>query len=115
MTTTHGVSLAASLAPIAEGTPSIIARRFGASGGVPDLSTLTILIISPPKTGNNWVEHLLSTVYVLPITSTGITALEPAIGYLEMMGQRWITHLHWTLTSELIGWARAHGVIFVTI
>ncbi len=72
---------------------------------------LKIMIVSTPKTGNTWLKNLLSNIYDLPIVGTGAVR---NFSDFDTLGERWVTHQHYALRTELVEWARRSGVIFLT-
>jgi hypothetical protein len=72
---------------------------------------LKILIASTPKTGNTWLRHLLAAVYDLPMVDVAHT-FDPA--EFNQLGERWITHQHYTPDQVLLDWTEQHGVVLVT-
>jgi hypothetical protein len=83
-----------------------------------DLAQLKILILSTPKTGNTWLEALLSAIYDLPIVE--ISGTWDDYGYhfnaeeADALGARWIAHHHFSNDSDIVRWSQDRGVIIVT-
>jgi hypothetical protein len=73
---------------------------------------MRIIVVGTPKTGNTWVKHLLADVYNLPIVT-----LKPEFDAAEATaaGARWISHQHYLPKHGLLTWAKANGVIFISV
>ena len=76
-----------------------------------DLSSLKIVVVGTPKTGNTWVKHLLSVVYDLPVIPLG---LHFSADEAQAAGPRWISHQHFLPTQDLVTWGSANNVVFLT-
>jgi hypothetical protein len=70
-----------------------------------------ILVTSTPKTGNTWLRHLLAATYQLPIREVGPIFCEADF---DRLGRRWIAQQHFLPTCDLVQWAQANEVVFVT-
>jgi hypothetical protein len=72
---------------------------------------MRILVVSTPKTGNNWLKELLATIYRLPVVGLAdpITNRD-----FELVGDDWIGHQHYVPDSKLITWLKENEVIVVT-
>ena len=73
---------------------------------------MRIIVVGTPKTGNTWVKHLLADVYNLPIVT-----LKPEFDATEAAaaGPSWISHQHYLPKHGLLTWAKANGVIFISV
>lgn len=72
---------------------------------------MRIFVVGTPRTGNNWVKHLLAEVYDLPIVEID-ARLDPE--GVAAAGEDWVAHQHLMPSRELIDWAKENEVFFVT-
>lgn len=77
-----------------------------------DKRPLKILIVSTPKTGNTWLQALLSAIYDLPLVDFELP-FNPKSA--DRLGERWISHQHYPLAEPgLLAWAEANGVVLLS-
>ena len=72
---------------------------------------LKIMIVSTPKTGNTWLQHLLAAIYDLPTVKLGFP-FGPAAA--SALGERWIMHQHYAPEPVLLDWPKQNGVVLIT-
>ena len=89
-------------------------------GGAKGVSTMRIVIASPPKAGNKWLKCLLASTYDLQVVLGGDTPVatpEALRAWVERGGFRdgWIFHQHAPFSSELCDAIEAIPARLVTI
>lgn len=75
---------------------------------------MKLLIAGTPKTGNVWLENLLSHLYELPIvdmSGTSLTEIPPR----RLSEARFVAHQHYSCSPELLAWGRQEDVRFLTL
>lgn len=88
---------------------------------------LKILIVSSPRTGNNWLKAIFAHLYNLPardilspapnLSPTKQAELERFgidLEMLENLGSKWVAYSHFHLRFPFIEWAKKHGIKLVT-
>lgn len=75
-----------------------------------DFEQLRIVITGTPKTGNTWLKHLFSQLYMLPKVD-----LEPNFfaNDFAAFGPRWVGQQHYQPDPEIVAEGAKHGVVFV--
>jgi hypothetical protein len=79
-------------------------------------SSLKILIVSTPRTGNTWIKYCLSLIYDLPVVDFSPPEFwRPFDAHpYDQLGRRWIAHQHLLPFESLVRWARDRGVVLIT-
>ncbi len=76
-----------------------------------DVQRLKVVIASTPKTGNTWLEYLLSTIYDLPIVDL---AWPFDTDTIDALGDRWVGHQHYAYNSTISKWGERENAVFIT-
>lgn len=72
---------------------------------------LRLAVISTPRSGNNWLQHLLSTAYDLPRLSPDTL---PQVAW-SSLPQRCVLILHWPRAPGVVTQLRQHGFQVVVL
>src|SRR5690606_12888301 len=76
-----------------------------------EFEQLRIIITGTPKTGNTWLKHLLSHLYMLPQVD-----LDPNFHSVDFdsFGRRWVGQQHYHPSPDIVEVARQRGIIFIS-
>jgi sulfotransferase family protein len=75
---------------------------------------LKILIVSTPRTGNTWLQHLLAAAYDLPMVDFVRPQTWEEVDR-EYSESGWVGKYHWRPQSETFQWALGRNVVLVTM
>ncbi len=96
--------------------PAFWARREGFRWdrgiGIPQrLEGPRLMIAAAPRCGNNWLSHLLGSLYDLPVA----TAPESLEELTAIRWDRFVMYQHFVPSPQLLEWGRELGVRFLTL
>jgi hypothetical protein len=82
----------------------------------PPPPNLKILIVSTPKTGNTWLQHLLATAYNLPVVDFVRHGFWEEVERQRINGSNssWIGKYHLRPQEDSFDWAREFNVVLIT-
>src|SRR5437762_6964384 len=75
---------------------------------------LKILIVSTPRTGNTWLQHLLAAAYDLPMVDFVRPQTWEEVDR-EYSESGWVGKYHWRPQSDTFQWALGRNVVLVTM
>jgi hypothetical protein len=78
----------------------------------PRCHNVKILIASSPKTGNVWLENLLSHIYGLPVVD--MSGTDHRLVPPERLSGAYVARQHYSCTPELLAWGAMENVQFIT-
>jgi len=75
-----------------------------------DFEQLRIVITGTPKTGNTWLKHLLSELYILPKVD-----LDPNFhaNDFDSFGRRWVGQQHYQPDPGIVAAGERRGIVFI--
>ncbi len=75
-----------------------------------DFEQLRIIITGTPKTGNTWLKHLFSELYVLPKVE-----LDPNFhaNDFDSFGRRWVGQQHYQPDPSIVAEGERRGIVFI--